>query len=83
MDFIGTQPKKYDEMRAEMYTCSCCMGRLALFSSNGRIWVSMTNEVLVTVVTLAPMMKQLIMNEVKGEAKELPYKINTYTVLHV
>lgn len=59
------------------------MGRSALFPSNGRIWVSMTNGVLVTMATLAPMMKQLIVNEVKGEAKESPHKINAYTVWHV
>lgn len=59
-----------------MYTYSYCMGRLALFPSNGRIWVSMINGVLVTVATLAPMMKQLIMDEVRGEAKESSYKMN-------
>lgn len=79
VEFIGTQQKKKGSF---IYTYSYCMGRLTLFPSNGKIWVSMTNGVLVTVATLPPMMKQLIMDKVKGEAKESTYKINAYTVLH-
>lgn len=72
-------------MRAELFYIHLqqLYGRLALFPSNGRIWVSMTNGVLVTVANLVPMMKQLIMNEVQGEAKVSPHKMNSYTFLHV
>lgn len=59
------------------------MGRLALFPLHGRMWVSMTNGVVVTIAALAPMIKQLIMDEVRGEAKESPYKMNAYSVLTV
>lgn len=71
--------RQRDESWALLYTSTVAvLEGWPCFLSSGRIWISMKNWALVTAATSVPMMKQLLMDEVKGEAKKLTYEMNAY-----